>query len=154
MYHDWSYLETKPIIALHLRWYGDRYKDMPISVDLVPCVEFDDYKPPRRYAKQHCRSFVFGKRRVLREADTTQFPVACTLEEQALMKGYTANARNGCKLAKAIRLTRLLTHDCVSKLTRDVTNIHDTLRTYMLKTCLFILHQRLPDPTVEMPPDQ
>ena len=70
------------------------------------------------------------------------------------MKGYTVNALSGYKLAKAIRLTRLLTRDCVPKLTADVTNIHDTLKTYMLKTCLFIIHQCLPDPKVQLPPEQ
>ena len=70
------------------------------------------------------------------------------------MKEITANARQGFMLAKSLRLMRLMTHECVSRLTENVTDIHTTLKTYMLKTCLFVLHQRLPDPTVELLPEQ
>ena len=65
------------------------------------------------------------------------------------MKELTTSARQGLMLAKAVRLTRLMTHECASRLTENVTDIHDTL-----KTCLFILHHRLSDPTVELLPEQ
>ena len=71
-----------------------------------------------------------------------------------MMKEFTATARQGLMLAKSLRLTRLMTYECASRLTENVTDIHDTLKTYMLKTCLFVLHQRLPDPTVELLPEQ
>ena len=49
LYHDWAFIEfeTKEITTLHLRWYGDEYKDMPISIDLVPSIKFDDFKPAK-----------------------------------------------------------------------------------------------------------
>ena len=71
-----------------------------------------------------------------------------------MMKEITVSAREGFVLAKSLRLTRLMTYECASRLTENVTDIHDTLKTYMLKTCLFVLHQRLPDPTVELLPEQ
>ena len=70
------------------------------------------------------------------------------------MKKFPASARQGLMLAKSLRLTRLMTYEVASRLTASVTDVHYTLKTYMLKTCLFVLHQRLPDPTVELLPEQ
>ena len=70
--------------------------------------------------------------------------MACTEVEQSLIKSYSTNARQGYKLAKAVRLTSLISAACVNKLTAIVTDIHDCLKTYMLKTCLIVLHLREP----------
>ena len=37
-----------------------------------------------------------------------------------------------------------MTYECASRLTENATDIHDTLKTYILKTCLFVLHLRDP----------
>ena len=69
-----------------------------------------------------------------------------------VMQSFSLCARRGYKLAKAIRLTSLLTQKCVDKLTDNVTNIHDCLKTYMLKTCLIVLHLR--DPSLKQRGDE
>ena len=61
------------------------------------------------------------------------------------MKSFSEIARRGYKLSKAVRLTSLMTQECANKLTDDVTNIHDCLKTYMLKTCLIV---HLHDPSL------
>ena len=70
------------------------------------------------------------------------------------MKEITPSARTGLKLAKSIRLVRLMTYESVQQLTACDKNLHEVIKTYMLKTCLFILHHRLPDATVELLPVQ
>ena len=70
------------------------------------------------------------------------------------MKEITPNARARLKLAKSVRLVRLMTYESVQQLTACDKNLHEVLKTYMLKSCLFVLHQRLPDPTVELLPEQ
>ena len=141
LYHDWAFLERKDITALHLRWYGEHYKDMPISIDLVPCIEFEDFKPAKLASHDGAGEFkyyVLPKRVHHAETETCSFPVASTTVEQALMKNVSPWIREGYKLAKAIRLTSLITQECAVELTEDVTNIHDCVKTYMLKTCLFV----------------
>ena len=104
LYHDWAFIETKEITTLHLRWYGDEYKDMPISIDLVPCIKFDDFKP----AKSASYWGVDDK-------------VACC---HVALDWVRADAE---RLGK-----------CIEKLRAIVTNIHDCLKTHMLKTCLIV----------------
>ena len=101
-----------------------------------------------------CTYYVFCKTSIIVASKAQIFPIAYTDQEQTMMKEFTATARQGLMLAKSLRLTRLMTYECASRLTENVTDIHDTLTTYMLKTCLFVLHQRLPDPTVELLPEQ
>ena len=154
LFYEKAFLHTAGITALHLRWYGDYYKDMPISIDLVFCVALDNFEPHRKCTAKPCKYYVFCKQKNLSETELPFCPIAYTDQEQTMMKEFTANARQGLMLAKSLRLTRLITYECASRLTENVTDIHDTLKTYMLKTCLFILHQRLPDPTVELLPEQ
>ena len=152
LFRDLAFIEDKFITTLHLRWYGDHYKDMPISIDLVPCVEFDNYVPHRQVTDTPCKYYVFCKRK--REAKEHFFPIAYTDQEQTIMQEITANTRAGLKLAKSLRLVRLMTYESVQQLTACDKNLHEVLKTYMLKSCLFVLHQRLPDPTVELLPEQ
>ena len=70
------------------------------------------------------------------------------------MTKYSASARRGFMLAKAIRLTSLITQECAAKLTAAVTNIHDCLKTYMLKTCLLVLHMRMGGINYDLLPEQ
>ena len=134
LFRDPAFLQSKSITAVHLRWYGDHYKDMPISIDLVPCVELDDFKPQRKYTATPCKHYVFCKHKNKTDIGVRIFPVAFTDQEQTMMKEITANARQGLMLAKSLRLTRLMTYECASRLTEGVTDIHDTVRTYVLKT--------------------
>ena len=83
------------------------------------------------YTNTPCGYYVFCKQQVKGETGVHLFPVAYTDHEQTMMA-----------------------YECASRLTENVTDIHDTLKTYILKTCLFVLHQRLPDPTVELLPEQ
>ena len=153
LFREQTFLRSKSISALRLRWYGDHYKDMPISIDLVPCVEFDDYNPHRKYTNTPCKYYVFCKPKPI-NTSTLLYPVVYTSQEQTFMAEMSQNARDGLKLAKALRISRLLSNSCARVLSESARNLHSCLKTYMLKTCLFVLHQRLTDPTVALLPEQ
>ena len=44
LYVDTNSFQTKKISCLHLIWRGHRYKDMSISIDLVPSLVLDTYQ--------------------------------------------------------------------------------------------------------------
>ena len=80
--------------------------------------------------------------------------VSKKLDATCIMQEILPNARARLKFAKSVRLVRLMTYESVQRLTGCDKNLQEVLKTYMLKTCLFVLHHRLPDPTVELLPEQ
>ena len=96
--------------------------------------------------------YVFCKCTIDIDKNKRRFPITCIDQEQTKMKEITASACQGLMLAKSLRLTRLMTYECASRLTENVANIHDCLKTYMLKTCLFVLHLR--DPSLKQRGDE
>ena len=73
----------------------DHYKDMPISIDLVPCGQFDDCepaKPASYYGVDDCNFYAYCKSKNVDDPATCFFPVACTEVEQALIKKASLNA--------------------------------------------------------------
>ena len=47
-----------------------------------------------------------------------------------------------------------MTYESVQQLTACDKNLHEIPMPYMLKTCMFVIQQRLPDPTVTLLPEQ
>ena len=56
----------KPIKTVYFNWYGERYKDMPIGVDLVACIKLSaemgkDFMPDFGYTIENPEQYVFPK---------------------------------------------------------------------------------------------
>ena len=78
---------------------------MLISIDLVPCVEFDDCEPATPasyYGVDDCIFYAYRKSKNVDDPATCFFLVACTEVELALIRSFSECVRRGYKLAKAI----------------------------------------------------
>ena len=137
-------METKTIDTLHLVWYGEVYKDLPITIDMALCIPITDPActpsvPNYGMVIDSPEFYAFSKRINQVESGLSYNLIAHTDVEQKLIMALPQNAREGLKLAKAIRLTPLLKPEYAKDLTDDVTDIHACLKTYFLKTSLFQL---------------
>ena len=132
---------------MHFVWYGEQYKDMPISVDFAPCIEVKNLKCEQKLPKypfevEKPKNFAFTKQINSTDGTEIHFLISTTDLEQQIIGKLPPAARDGLKLAKAIRLTELLMPNYRLKLSGDVTDIHDCLKTYHLKTSLLHLLSR------------
>ena len=124
------------ITNFNLKWRGETYKDMTISVDLVPAVLCERLYSLFCPRSRECRFYVFFK---YKSEDC--FPVDHSDVELKSICQLPENVRKGYAFAKAIRLTSLLPKGFLEYI--QVYDIHSCLRTYLLKVCLLFLTERL-----------
>ena len=82
-----------------------------------------NYLPDYGYTIENPNHYVFAKPIVNEDMTEIKNAIAYTVVEQKLMKMFPKNAREGLKLAKAVRLSSLLLPKHVAKLSDDVRNI-------------------------------
>ena len=113
---------------------------MTIKIDLVPCFELDSFKPMVQFAD---RSYIYyvGFKQNSYCIDGRDLPMKCPVAfsdgELKLVKRVPEAARNGLKLAKAMRIKYIFNDEIQNKL-QEVYNLEDCLKTYMIKMSLFI----------------
>ena len=150
---DARFLVTKRISSVTVCWRGQRYKDMEISIDLVPAFEFRDYTPRQPYTDGPCTYYIFLKTKVLsRKTAEPLYPIAFSDVEVKIITGLPKNAHLGYKLAKALRTGLFVPREVAEKW--QLHNLEDYLVTYMLKTCMMHLYLHLKPNLPELAPEQ
>ena len=95
-----AFYEVKDISCLHLTWRGPVYKDMKITIDLVPAFKIDDYELPFKHLDEPCEFYVFIKT-ILKDDHGMFFcPVAYSDVEYKLLNRGTGDFTkwsNSCK---------------------------------------------------------
>ena len=133
-----AFLDGKQISCLHVTWRGQSYKDMNIYIDLVVALKLfsykcliDVFKSTDKHYKDKREYSVFYKG-VLYEG----FAVAFNDTEYHIMSVLPPALKRGFIYAKALRIADFFPWHIFTKL-KDVYNLEDSLKTYMLKTSLF-----------------
>ena len=117
-------------------WRGSCYKDMTIKIDVVPailCEQAYSVFCPGVHKSQFYVFFKFKSKEC--------FPVDHSDVELKSICKLKKNIRKGYAFAKAIRLSALLQQSFLTNI--NVEDIHDCLRTYLLKICLLFCTERL-----------
>ena len=130
IYIDPNFFESKIISCLHLKWRGEKYKDMDIKIDLVPCFTATNIKRPN--VRGPYDVYVFSKAMDISPQGTV-YPIAYSGIESALVRTLPENGRIGFKLAKAMRIAALLPPEIQCLLT-EVFSTEECPKTYILKT--------------------
>ena len=139
-----QYLDLKTIPCLHLRWRGNVYKDMEITVDLVPALELSNFTPNPKLVDESCTYYAFVKQREFtKNSERILFPIAYSEAEVTLIRQLPECARQGFQLAKAMRIA-VLFPDLIQQLLQGVFAIDECLKTYMLKTAVLVLAKVVP----------
>ena len=130
------------ITNFRMIWRGSCYKDMTIKIDVVPAILCKQtYLCKQVYAlfcpgAQTSQFYVFFK-----FENNKCFPVDHSDVEVNSICKLKERTRKGYTFAKAIRLSNLLPQFFLANI--HVEDIHDCLRTYMLKTCLLFCTEKL-----------
>ena len=131
-----QFVQCSNITNFRLKWRGKNYKDMTISIDVVPAVLCERIYSLFCPRPSECRFYVFFK---YKSEDC--FPVDHSDAELKSICELPDNVRKGYAFAKAIRLSSLLPQNFLERI--QVFDIHRCLRTYLLKVCLLFITQRL-----------
>ena len=141
LYVDPNFYEQKTISCMHLKWRGEKHRDMEIKVDLVPAFTVTNYKPLLKYTDEPCNYYVFCKPDAF--VDGVSFPVAYSDVEAELVRSLPDNGQIGFKLAKAMRVSALFPSE-IQCMLEEVFSIEDCPRTYILKTIAIICNRAEP----------
>ena len=111
----------KQIGCLKFRWTGDVFKDMMISVDLVPSFKFEENfviaKTEKDYREDGVELWTFS---------------TCSFEQQSIGQ-LPKHIRDGFILAKALRIAKTFPQEIIEELSLETDHIDDYLTSYMLK---------------------
>ena len=138
---EFSVQSTKRFLCLHATWIGLNYPDLPISIDIIPVKSyFNDFFKYMRF-KTH---FYLNRCYYIRSLTFHDFHsskiIYVSAIENLIIISIPKTIRKGYILAKALRVKSLLMpifpHLIIIGVTDD---IHDIIRTYMLKTCVMFL---------------
>ena len=150
-YGPYLYIESlfhglAEIPCIHLKWRGPVYKDMSITIDLVPALRIRNYNPKIAFVNEPCEYYTFPKGIFFHSKGYSLWPVAFSEVELKLVCSLPEQARSGLKLAKGVRIRELFPKKVV-QLLHNVSSLDDCLKTYMLKTNVIVLSKVVPKAT-------
>ena len=127
--------KVKPF-TVTLLWNGNLFKYLHVNIDFVPAFKISYQNAQRRHhhlGKESAKSQIFAVCKQ-NQFNSAYLRFSHSIHEIDLLQALPMCAKNGYRLAKAVRHTEVCPHVQLSDGT--IASVDEYVTTYMLKTCL------------------
>ena len=137
-HHLSSQIQTSNIkpFSITLHWNGNFFKDLRVNIDIVPAFKITYQKAQKRLlhvGKESANNQIFVVTKD-DQYDLSHLRLSHSLHERDLLQNLPMHAKNGYRLAKAVRHAEVWPGVQLPDMT--VASVDKYITTYMIKTCL------------------